>query len=68
MMTMNHCRRWTTEPVSVNRLPIGEFLDIINETYFEEDLQKRLEKYTIKTKKGKNGRMVTSIPILPQES
>lgn len=51
----------------VNHLPIDEFLDIIDETYAEEDLQIRLEKYTIKTKKGKGGKVITSIPILPQE-
>lgn len=68
MMTFNYCRRWTVEPVFVNSLPIDEFLDIIDETYYEEDLQNRLDKFTIKTKKGKNGKVITSIPIMQQEN
>jgi hypothetical protein len=65
MMTYNYCRKWTMDPVTVNNIPAGAFLDAMSETYEEDDLQAELDKYTIKTRKGKNGKTYTSMPVLP---
>jgi hypothetical protein len=53
------------DPVTVNNIPAGAFLDAMSETYEEDDLQAELDKYTIKTRKGKNGKTYTSMPVLP---
>lgn len=45
-------------------MPAGEFFDVVNESYTEEDLQNRIKKMSKHSHKTKNGKIVTTIPML----
>lgn len=45
-------------------MPAEEFFFTIDESYTEEDLQNRIKKMSKRSHKTKNGKTVTTIPIL----